>query len=98
MNDCQIVLIAQLEDQCLNSRILSGGLKVAVEVERREDDGWFTKEGVCSAVKAVMEEESIIGKELRANHCKLRELLLKQDFEASYMDSFINKLQDQLII
>ncbi|OVA11698.1 UDP-glucuronosyl/UDP-glucosyltransferase [Macleaya cordata] len=45
-------------ERSLNARILSGDLKVAVEVERREDDGWFTKEGVCSAVKAVMDEKS----------------------------------------
>ncbi|OVA11696.1 UDP-glucuronosyl/UDP-glucosyltransferase [Macleaya cordata] len=79
--------------------ILSGGLNVPVEVERREEDGWFSKESVCNAVKMVMDEDSKIGNELRVNHCKLRELiLLKQDFETSYIDSFINKLQDQLMI
>ncbi|OVA09365.1 UDP-glucuronosyl/UDP-glucosyltransferase [Macleaya cordata] len=56
MNDCQIVLIPNIKEQYLNAMILSGDLKVAVEVKRREEDGWFTKEGVRSAVKAVMDE------------------------------------------
>ncbi|OVA09362.1 UDP-glucuronosyl/UDP-glucosyltransferase [Macleaya cordata] len=98
MNDCQIVLLPHLEDQCLNSRILTGGLKVAVEVERREEDGWFTRESVCSAVKAVMDEESQIAAELKANHCKLRELLSTDGLESSYMDNFIKKLQDVMIM
>ncbi|KAF2283497.1 hypothetical protein GH714_010968 [Hevea brasiliensis] len=49
-------------DQIINAGMASRNLKVGVEVEKRED-GWFTKESVCKAVKSVIEEDSEVGKE-----------------------------------
>ncbi|OVA10781.1 UDP-glucuronosyl/UDP-glucosyltransferase [Macleaya cordata] len=94
MNDFQIVLIPNVLDQYLNAKLLTEELKVAVTVERREEDGWFSKENVCSAVKTVMDEGSRIGVELKANHAKLKKLLSDPDLESSYIDTFTNKLLD----
>ena len=63
---------------------MSNNLKVGVEVEKGED-GLFTKESVCKAVNKVMEVDSEVGREVRANHAKLRELLSSEDLESSYM-------------
>lgn len=53
---------------------MSKNLKVGVEIEKGEEDGLFTKESVCKAVRAVMEDDSEVGREVRANHAKLRAL------------------------
>ncbi|KAF6159931.1 hypothetical protein GIB67_033015 [Kingdonia uniflora] len=94
VNKCQLVLLPHFGDQYLNARMMAGDLKVGVEVEKREEDGWFGKESVCKAVKLVMDEESEIGREVRKNHTKFREILLGEGLESSYIDSFIQKLQD----
>lgn len=36
------------------------------------------------------------GKEIRANHAKLQELILREDFDSSYIDDFIHHLQTLL--
>ncbi|RZC90071.1 hypothetical protein C5167_044699 [Papaver somniferum] len=94
MSHCQIVLMPQLGDQFLNTRILTGDLKVGVEVERREEDGWFTKESFSRLVKGVMDETNPVGIEIRENHNKLRERLSSNALENSYNDNLINKLHD----
>nr|AFN53634.1 tripeptidyl peptidase II [Linum usitatissimum] len=49
-------------------------LEVALEVDK-DENGWISKEEVCRAIEAVMDEESVVGKEVRRNHLKLREVL-----------------------
>uniref|UniRef100_A0A803LQJ4 Uncharacterized protein n=1 Tax=Chenopodium quinoa TaxID=63459 RepID=A0A803LQJ4_CHEQI len=71
-------------------------LKVGIEVERRDNDGYFTKEAIVKAVSSVMEPESEVGREIRANHAKWREFLLKEGLEDSYTNSFLQSLQDLL--
>lgn len=93
VNKCQVVLLPHVAEQIINARLMSSKLRIGVEVEKREEDGWFSKESVCKAVKIVMEEDSEVGKEVRANHEKLRELLLAKDLESSYIDSFTEQLQ-----
>jgi len=56
----------------------------------------FTKESVCEAVKIVMDDENEVGKEVRANHAKLRNFLLSKNLESSCIDSFCQKLYDLL--
>ncbi|KAI8008202.1 Anthocyanidin 3-O-glucoside 2''-O-glucosyltransferase [Camellia lanceoleosa] len=82
-------------DQIINARMMSRNLKVGVEVEKGED-GLFTRESVCRAVRVVMDEESEIGKEVRENHGKMREFLLNKDLESSYIDDFNKKLHGLL--
>ncbi|XP_043697241.1 cyanidin 3-O-galactoside 2''-O-xylosyltransferase FGGT1-like [Telopea speciosissima] len=94
MNDCQVVVLPQIADQFFNAKLLSRDLKVAVEVERREEDGWYTKKDVCKAVNLVMEVNSKIGNEVRANHSRWKDVLLSPALESSYLDSFVQKLFD----
>ncbi|XP_042495094.1 cyanidin 3-O-galactoside 2''-O-xylosyltransferase FGGT1-like [Macadamia integrifolia] len=94
MNDCQVVVLPQIADQFFNARLLTRDLKVAVEVERREEDGWFTKEDVCKAVKLVTDDDSKVGREVRANQARWKDMLLRPDLESSYLDSFMEKLNE----
>ncbi|XP_027347765.1 UDP-glycosyltransferase 79B30-like [Abrus precatorius] len=97
VNECQLVLLPRLgSDFIINARNMSGKLRVGVEVAKGEDDGWFTKESVCKAVKIVMDDENELGREVRANHSKVRNLLLSKNFEPSCVDAFCHSLQDLL--
>jgi len=96
VTDCQLVLLPHTGDQFINARIISGDLKVGVEVEKSEDDGLFTKEAVCKAVKTVMDSEGELGHMVRTNHAKWREFLLSQGLENSYVDDLVQKLDSLL--
>ncbi|XP_042028968.1 cyanidin 3-O-galactoside 2''-O-xylosyltransferase FGGT1-like [Salvia splendens] len=87
VSECVMVAAPHAGDQVINARVAAGELRVAVEVER-DGDGLLTKEGVAEAVRMVMGD----GREVRENHAKLRELLLGQGFEDSYMDAFVTNL------
>ncbi|WVZ00778.1 hypothetical protein V8G54_026847 [Vigna mungo] len=94
VNKCQMVLLPQLDsDQVLNARMMGSNLKVGVEVEKGEEDGLFTKESVCKAVEIAMDEENGVGREVRANHSKLRNFLISHDLESNCLDDFCQKLQ-----
>ncbi|KAK8481848.1 hypothetical protein V6N11_000027 [Hibiscus sabdariffa] len=73
VNDCHLVLLPHAADQIINARLMSGDLRIGVEVEKGEEDGLFRKEDVYKAVKSVMDEGSELGKESRANHAKWRQ-------------------------
>ncbi|PON81572.1 UDP-glucuronosyl/UDP-glucosyltransferase, partial [Trema orientale] len=96
VNTCELVLIPNRGDQFYNARLLGSSLKVGIEVEKGEEDGLFTRESVSKAIRIVMEEDSEVGREVRANRAKLRELLIRKDMESSYIDDFILKLQSLL--
>ncbi|KAJ1382833.1 UDP-glucuronosyl/UDP-glucosyltransferase [Sesbania bispinosa] len=97
VNECQLVLLPRLgSDFILNARIMGGKLKVGVEVEKGEENGLFTKESVCKAVKIVMDDENELGREVRENHSKVRKLLLSNNFDSSCVDAFCQRLQDLL--
>ncbi|XP_004487587.1 cyanidin 3-O-galactoside 2''-O-xylosyltransferase FGGT1 [Cicer arietinum] len=97
VNTCQLVLLPHVgADYILNARMMSAKLKVGVEVEKGEEDGLFTKESVCKAVNIVMDEGNEIGREVRANHAKMRNFLLSENLESSCVDSFCRKLYDLL--
>ncbi|KAI9096301.1 hypothetical protein K1719_026020 [Acacia pycnantha] len=97
-SETQLVLLPNFGDQFINSKVLSGDLKVGVEVERGEEDGAFTREGVCKAVKMVMDSDSDIGQTIRSNHDKWRQFCLALDLKMLYLDEFIHKLRSQLIL
>ncbi|KAL6128121.1 hypothetical protein ACLB2K_071477 [Fragaria x ananassa] len=96
VNECQLVLLPNVGDQIINARMMSGDLKVGVEVEKGDEDGLFSKEGVCKAVKAVIDEDSEVEKEVRANHAKWREFFSSKGLESSYIDDFVHKLHKLL--
>uniref|UniRef100_A0A803MR88 Uncharacterized protein n=1 Tax=Chenopodium quinoa TaxID=63459 RepID=A0A803MR88_CHEQI len=95
-SQCQVVLMPQAVDQFVNARQMSLELKIGVEVEPSEDDGFFTKEAVQKAISMVMDEGSEVGAEVKANHAKWREFILKDGLEDSYISSFIQSLQQML--
>ncbi|KAI3922598.1 hypothetical protein MKX01_006287 [Papaver californicum] len=97
VNDCQIVLLPQIGDQIINARFIAGDLKAGVEVERGEEDSWFTKKSICNAVMLVMDENGEVSNEVRLNHAKWKKFLLKDNLESSYTDEFITKLQDMIV-
>ncbi|CAA0817846.1 UDP-glycosyltransferase 79B3 [Striga hermonthica] len=89
---CRLVVLPHVADQYVHARLLSADLKVAVEVEKGDEDGLFTEDGVCGAIRAAMADESGVGKEARENHDKWREILLKEGFEDAYFDKFVDNL------
>ncbi|KAL0300694.1 UNVERIFIED_CONTAM: Cyanidin 3-O-galactoside 2''-O-xylosyltransferase FGGT1 [Sesamum radiatum] len=93
VNECQLVLLPHVGDQPINARLMGGDLRVGVEVEKGEEDGLFTREGVMNAVRLVMEDDSEIGKEIRTKHSEWREFLLREGLESSYFDDFVHRLQ-----
>ncbi|CAO2820102.1 unnamed protein product [Amaranthus hypochondriacus] len=96
ISDCQVVLMPQAVDQFINARMMSLELKVGIEIEKRENDNMFTKQAIQTAVSLAMDEDSEIGKEIRNNHAKLKEILLKDGLEDSYIATFIQSLRDLL--
>ncbi|KAJ7981536.1 Glycosyltransferase [Quillaja saponaria] len=54
VNQCQLVLLPHEGDHIFNARLMSNNLKIGVEVEKGEEDGLFTKESVCKAVRPVI--------------------------------------------
>ncbi|KAJ7981535.1 Glycosyltransferase [Quillaja saponaria] len=93
VNQCQLVLLPHEGDHIFNARLMSNNLKIGVEVEKGEEDGLFTKESVCKAVRTVMDDDNEAGREVRTNKTKLRQLLLSNNLETSYIDTFCEKLQ-----
>ncbi|KAF8411003.1 hypothetical protein HHK36_003542 [Tetracentron sinense] len=81
VSKCQLVLLALLGDQFIHGRMMSSDLKVGVEVEKGEEDGLFTKESVCMAVKSAMEEDSEVGREIGSR----RKARIKLVSEPGYM-------------
>ena len=92
----QIVLVPELPDQILNTRLLADVLEVAVDV-KKEENGWFSKESLCRAIKSVMDEESEVGGVVRKNHGKWKETLTSQGFMSNYIDNFVGQLQGLLL-
>ncbi|CAN1327279.1 Anthocyanidin 3-O-glucoside 2''-O-glucosyltransferase, partial [Linum perenne] len=81
----------------INARVMSGDLRVGVEVEKGEEDGLFSKEDVCKVVKVVMDEGSGIGEIVRKNHRKWREFILSDGVEDRYVKEFVSKLHELLV-
>ncbi|KAK9282035.1 hypothetical protein L1049_004947 [Liquidambar formosana] len=95
INDCQIVLVPYLGDQVINARLMVEEMKVAVEVERPEN-GWVSKENLSKAIESVM-DDSEVATLLRSNHATWKDIVLSQDMEGGYFDSFIQNLQSLLV-
>ncbi|KAL5736370.1 hypothetical protein ACOSQ2_031158 [Xanthoceras sorbifolium] len=92
MSDCQIVLVPQHGDQFFNTRLMADELKVAVEVER-EDNGWFSKESLCKAIKSTMDKDNEVGNMIKKNHAKWKDTLLNPSFMSDYIDKFVQDMQ-----
>lgn len=94
VGDCQLVLLPMKGDQFLNSKLFGLELKVGVEVNRRDEDGYFGKYDVFEAVKSVMlEAEKEPGKSLRENQSKWREFLMKREVQDKYVRDLVKDLK-----
>ncbi|CAI9771948.1 unnamed protein product [Fraxinus pennsylvanica] len=96
VSECQLVVLPHRGEHYIQANVLSAHLKVGVEVQKGDDDGLFTKEGVNEAIRAVMEVDSETGNEVKRNHDKLRDIFLSKGFEDSYMDGFVQKMRSLL--
>ncbi|KAK9004896.1 hypothetical protein V6N11_042347 [Hibiscus sabdariffa] len=93
LSDCQIVLIPQLGDQILNTRLMVNELKIGVEVER-DGNRRVSKESLSEAIKFVMDKNNETAKTLRANHAQLKQTLSNRDLQEEYINGFIRALQN----
>ncbi|KAM7527456.1 hypothetical protein LguiB_030866 [Lonicera macranthoides] len=94
VNDCQVVMLPLKGDQFANSKLVSLDLKAGVEINRRDEDGYFGKEDVCEAVKTLMVEvESEPGKSIRANQKKWSEFLLNNEIHTDYITNLVKELK-----
>ncbi|KAE8703288.1 UDP-glycosyltransferase 79B6 [Hibiscus syriacus] len=93
LSDCQIVLIPELTDQILNTRLMVNELNIGVEVER-DKNRQVSKESLSEAVKFVMDKDNETANMFRANHAKLKETLSNKDLQEQYINNFIQALKD----
>nr|BEP30492.1 glucosyl glycoside transferase-like protein [Dahlia pinnata] len=94
INDCQLVMLPFKGDQFHNSRLIAMEWKAGVEVNRRDEDGYFGKDDVCEAVKSVMvETEEEPAKLIRENQKKWKEFFLNDEIHGKYIDDFVDNLR-----
>uniref|UniRef100_A0A7N0V5K5 Glycosyltransferase n=1 Tax=Kalanchoe fedtschenkoi TaxID=63787 RepID=A0A7N0V5K5_KALFE len=97
ISECQLVLLPFMGDQYVNARVMGEDLRVGVEVEKGDEDGLFDRHGVCKAVKQVMDMEDGVGKEVKMNHDKWRNVLLTPGLEKSCVAEMVGKLKELLL-
>ncbi|XVF78675.1 hypothetical protein PTKIN_Ptkin14bG0154600 [Pterospermum kingtungense] len=88
LSDCQIVLIPDLPDQILHTRLMVEEFQVAVEVERGQNRK-IPKENLSKALKLVMDKDSEKACLLKKNHAKLKQTLSNQVLQEEYVNDFI---------
>ncbi|XVF18751.1 hypothetical protein REPUB_Repub11eG0050200 [Reevesia pubescens] len=93
ISDCQIVLIPEIGDQILNTRLMVEELKVAVEVEIGKNRK-ISRESLCKAIKLVMETDNEMAVLLKRNRSQLKQILSNRDLQEEYINNFIRNLQD----
>ncbi|VFR02017.1 unnamed protein product [Cuscuta campestris] len=89
-NDCQLVMIPQKGDQFLNAKLVAADMAAGVEVNRREEDGYFGKEDVEEAVLGAMGAK---GSLIRANHKKWREFLLDREIQSKFIKDLVHEMR-----
>ncbi|WOL14428.1 hypothetical protein Cni_G23208 [Canna indica] len=101
---CRLVMMPQKGDQYVNAKLFAGDLGIGVEVERRDEDGWFAREAVFAAVRKVMpppvmteedEEESENGmwKKVKEKHGKWREFLMNKELQDGYVVELVERMR-----
>ncbi|MBA0733662.1 hypothetical protein Gogos_017648 [Gossypium gossypioides] len=93
LSDCQIVLIPEIGDQILNTRLMVKELKIGVEVERGKNRE-VSKESLSEAIKFVMDKDNETANTMKRNHAKLKQILSNRDLQEGYINNFIQALQD----
>nr|URA11569.1 anthocyanidin 3-O-glucosyltransferase [Bacopa monnieri] len=95
VNDCQLVMLPQKGDQFLNSKLVSGDLKAGVEVNRRDEDGYFGKEDIKNAVECVMVDGvgNEIGRIVRNNQKKWKDFLLDRSVHNNFVKDLVKEME-----
>nr|AYR16637.1 UDP-glucosyltransferase UGT79A10 [Polygala tenuifolia] len=99
VHECQLVLLPFKGDQFFNSKLVAEELEVGVEVNRRDEDGYFSKDDIHKAVSAVMsgiEEEA--GKKVRENQLRWRNFLLDEEIWNKYIVDLVAKLKEMAFL
>lgn len=93
-NDCQLVLLPFKGDQFINAKLISQDLKTGVEVNRKDEDGYFGKQDIYEAVKTVMvdvDEEP--GRSIRANQEKFHKFLVDNEIQDKFISDLVAELK-----
>ena len=96
VNDCQLVLLPLKGDQFLNSRLVgeNGLIKAGVEVNTRDEDGYFGKEYIFAAVKKIMVEvDQEPGKSIRLNQKRWHKFLLKKKVQDKFISDMVVEMK-----
>ncbi|PWA44276.1 UDP-Glycosyltransferase superfamily protein [Artemisia annua] len=94
VNDCQLVMLPLKGDQLMNSKLMAMEWRAGVEVNRRDEDGYFGKEDVFEAVKSVMYEvDKEPAKSVRENQKKWKEFMQNDEMQSKYITDLIENLQ-----
>lgn len=84
-----LVMLPVFGDQGLNARML-GEKGIGVEVERKEEDGSFTRDEVGKAVRLVMVDEE--GEAYRKKAREMEVVLADKERQEKYLDDFVHYL------
>lgn len=94
VNECQLVLLPFKGDQFFNSKLVAKDLKAGIEVNRRDEDGYFHKEDILKALKTIMVESNIEpGKHIRENHMKWSKFLLNKEVQNKFITDLVVQLK-----
>ncbi|XP_059660081.1 anthocyanidin-3-O-glucoside rhamnosyltransferase-like [Cornus florida] len=94
VNDCQLVMLTNKGDQFLNSKLVAGDLKAGLEVNRRDEDGYFCKEDICMPLRQLMVEvDKEPGKSVRANQEKWKMFLLNKEIQNKFVTDLVKGMK-----
>ncbi|CAN0897972.1 Anthocyanidin-3-O-glucoside rhamnosyltransferase [Linum grandiflorum] len=95
ITDCQLVLLPLKGDQYLNAKLITGDMQAGIEVDRRDEDGYFGRDDVTRAVKTIMagdaDKEPV--KSIRENHGKWRKFLSDDEAQNKYAKELVAQLK-----
>lgn len=97
-NDFQLVMLPFRGDQFFTSVLVSEDWKSGVDVNRRDEDGYFGKEDICEAVKTVMgadvdKEGQEPGKSIKANQEKWHKFLVDKTIHDKFISDLVSELK-----
>nr|AFJ52974.1 UDP-glycosyltransferase 1 [Linum usitatissimum] len=95
IHDCQLVLLPLKGDQYLNAKLITGDMKAGIEVDRRDEDGYFGRDDVTRAVNTMMagdaDKEPL--KSIRENQEKWKKFLLDNEAQNKYAKELVAQLK-----
>ncbi|CAH9140651.1 unnamed protein product [Cuscuta epithymum] len=90
VNDCQLVMLPLRGDQFLNAKLVAADLKAGVEVNRRDEDGYFWKEDIQEAVQRAMGEEGTLTRE---NQKKWKKFLVDKEIQSKFIKDLVKEMR-----